>query len=135
LAAPHAYERLAPQAAVRGDAARATRGCVVRLVRAAFVPATVAEGGTTHLRIALHNCTNRAKAVRVQTDGRLVCLTLDPLVRSFTVPAGKTLRIPAQAYVAPSCAGTATIYVRVENRAGHRLANGQESFTVTAPST
>jgi hypothetical protein len=130
-AAPH----LPPGEAARGGGARASRGCVVKIVRDVFVPATVTEGGTTRLHIALHNCTSSAKPVRVQTDGRLVCLTLDPLVRSFTVPAGTTLALPRQTYLAPSCAGVATIYIDVENNAGHLLSSGQAHFTVTAPST
>jgi len=73
--------------------------------------------------------------VKVETYGNLVCEVLDPLVRTFTVAANGTRKLPATAYRAPDCAGRAKISVRVASTAGHDLARGTATFTITAPSS
>lgn len=111
-----------------------TTGCGIKLTRDVFSPTSVTPGETAYLHLSIENCTDHARTVRVQTDGKLVCLVVDPLLRSFTIAAKTTRRLPATGYTAPDCTGTATIGTTVESTAGKVLASGTASFTVTASS-
>lgn len=106
--------------------------CVATIVADLFRPSTVVYGQTTHMYVAVHNCTSSPLTVRLQTYGNLVCEVLDPIILTGQLAADQT-KLATMAYQAPSCAGTATVYAQLESTSGTTLSTGQASFTVVAP--
>ena len=117
--------------AVPRSAQAATTCTGVHLSTFVFHPGTVKEGGSTTLLATVRNCTKTTFRGTLQTSGVLVCLVLDPLLRTVTVKPGRT-ETRNESLVAPSCTGTATMNGRLSTKSGRTVAARSAKLQVVA---
>lgn len=107
--------------------------CGISFSDFAFAPSTVSEGDSTTLEIEIHNCTGKRLSGSVESFGKVVCVIAEPIEQRVQVRAHRTASM-SMAYVAPDCAGTASISGRLISPTGKTLASATASFqSVVAP--
>lgn len=110
-------------------------GCVVKITRFAFDPATIPAGGRTKLVLVAGNCLDSALSVRVTEAGEPPppsCPWIDPIGWNVVMqPMTRYQPRPLKFVMPPACVGVETMTVGFTDSNGTLLAKRMASLTIT----